>query len=180
MIKKIILFGLTGIHLSIVFVPVLANSSCACSPNPAGAVGQQGPTGGIGPQGAMGPQGFQGDVGDVGPCCPAGIKIYANLFSNRGQTLSPLGVSGDALVFNSVNAVASIGTSLASTIGEIIILSSGAYQIDYSVDVAPVPGAWSVALFLDGNFINGSGSAGNNDASDEVVSSSRGGVIINI
>ena len=146
-------------------------TDCVCPPGPQGPRGAQGIQGVQGTQGelgATGAPGIQGPTGAQGPCCGGGgptggtgpSRPVANVYSVVDQLIPSLGV----VVFEDSNVVTvgDFDISLAPTTGEVTILTSGVYRLNWTVEgqltppfPAPVP-AWSFTLFLDGVPIPGS------------------------
>jgi len=152
----------------------------AGSQGPQGAAGKKGDTGAIGPQGpngsvgAQGVQGIQGVPGkDCNPeCCD---KCYLSVYSIKDQTLSKNGSGTDIAKFEAV----SVGTNTcldwtkAATTGEVKILKSGVYKLEWLADGmlappfnSPVP-SWGLALYKNGVVIPGTAIAGFSQSPDD-------------
>jgi hypothetical protein len=180
-IKNILLAGLAS--TSLFTAQLAAQCSCDCPPAVQGPIGSQGPVGPVGPDGNPGAQGVQGPLGPQGPCCPGGVSSGVNLFSTLNQTIAAFGNPGDTVLFEGTNyQTAGFVTSLASTTGDIFLLNSGLYLIQYTVQGFVPPSdrpAWSAGLYLDGVYVPGSSFATHTDE-DEIFGNNGGSVIIQI
>ncbi len=123
---------------------------------PQGLQGRTGPQGVSGIQGLAGPQGIQGEMG------PQGVTggAVASLYSVLDQSLA----SGGVVVFEGANTVSSSSydVSAASSLGQIVFLKSGVYNISWGVEgkltppFSNPPPAWALSLYLDGVPVPGS------------------------
>ena len=140
-------------------------TDCTCPPGPLGPLGPQGNPGlqgPLGPQGLQGlpgtigpqgPQGIQGATGAQGPCCPI-TGSYTSVYSLFDQDIPP---GGSPFLENVSATTASFDLTLAPTTGQITVLKSGVYLVNWGVDglltppyPAPVP-AWSFGVFVNGS-----------------------------
>jgi len=163
----------------------------------AGAAGTQGPIGPIGPQGIQGIAGIQGAIGATGiglqgptgpqgPCCqgPTTAVSAANLYSLVDQQIPSLGV----VLFENSNVVTTgdYDISMASTTGDITILTTAIYRVNWSVEgqltppfPAPVP-AWSFSVYRNGVPIPGSTFSSSTLFPAESTSTAAGTVIVTL
>jgi hypothetical protein len=114
----------------------------------------------------MGPQ------GETGPCCPF-TGLFAGLYSALDQFAIPSGASPllEGVTVSSVG----IDTTMAGVTGEVTVNVAGVYSVTWNVAgeltppyPAPVPSV-SLALFLDGVIVPGSGNAAFLSSPDDVV-----------
>lgn len=145
---------------------------------PAGADGKDGKDGGLGPQGSQGnsgPQGNPGLQGLPGKNCDC-HRVYLAMFSEIDQHLGANGSGTDFAKMTSLGALSSpldFDISMAATTGVIQFLKTGVYTLAWSTDGMleppfpfPVP-SWGLGLYINGVFVNGSGTAGFSQSPDD-------------
>jgi hypothetical protein len=139
---------------------------CCCIQGPQGVPGLQGSQGiqGVpgsqgltGSQGVQGVQGLQGPAGTGGGGGRGGCERFANVFCTFADNITPYNTAGDAVVFDSANAVSSaadFNIALAATTGDVQVLKHGIYHISWELQgliAPPVPSpvpSWSFGLWM--------------------------------
>jgi hypothetical protein len=138
--------------------------------------------------GLQGPRGLQGAPGkdcEKKDCCD---RCYLSVYSTSDQNLTANGDVNDFAIFEHASA----GTpdcfdwSLAATTGQIKVLKSGAYVLQWVADgqlappfPAPVP-VWALGLYVNGVFLPGTGIAGFSQSPDDEANCLTQILIVNL
>lgn len=148
----------------------------------AGPQGDQGPQGIPGPQGPLGAQGIQGPQGPDGPCAPV-ISAFTNVYSLADQTIAP--GQSVMLELSSANS-GDFDITLAGTTGQVTVLASGYYLLNWGIDGLltppypnPVP-AWSFGIYINGVFLPGSAQGSFTITPDAIVKHASSYFIIHL
>lgn len=168
-------------------------TDCICPPGPQGPAGMQGlpgpqgPAGGEGPagigiNGLQGPTGLQGPVGPQGPCC-AQAGTFASVYSLTDQMITP---GANAILDLVGTTTASFDLSMAPITGEITVLKSGVYLVNWGVDgllappyPSPVP-AWSFGIYQNGVLVPSTTSGSFSITPDDLCTHDSGVSLITI
>lgn len=195
--KNIFLLCLLMMLVSTSYITAQCCTDCVCPPGaeglvgpsglpgldgPTGPQGETGPQGLTGPAGPQGPQGIQGPQGPTGPCAPLESN-YLSLYTLTTQTITP----GQNVLLDLLSTSSpEFDISLAATTGEIIVLESGFYLLNWGIDgllkppyPTPVP-SWSFGIYRNGVFEPGSAQGSFTITPDAIVKHASSTFIIHL
>jgi hypothetical protein len=122
---------------------------------PTGDTGPTGPTGDIGPTGPTGDTGPTGPTGDIGPTGPAGdtgptgptgpgVTTYGYVYTQGAVTV----LAGGDISFSNSGTLSGVSHTPGTT--AVVVMVSGVYQINYSVNVATTGVNAAIAIAVNG------------------------------
>jgi hypothetical protein len=113
---------------------------------PAGDTGPTGPTGDIGPTGPTGDTGPTGPAGDTGPTGPTGpgVTTYGYVYTQGAVTV----LAGGDISFSNSGTLSGVSHTPGTT--AVVVMVSGMYQINYSVNIATTGVNAAIAIAVNG------------------------------
>ncbi|XOQ44824.1 MAG: hypothetical protein ACFWTN_10330 [Clostridium sp.] len=122
---------------------------------PAGDTGPTGPTGDTGPTGPAGDTGPTGPTGDIGPTGPTGdtgptgptgpgVTTYGYVYTQGAVTV----LAGGDISFSNSGTLSGVSHTPGTT--AVVVMVSGMYQINYSVNIATTGVNAAIAIAVNG------------------------------
>ncbi|MFU0832875.1 MAG: Collagen triple helix repeat protein [Oscillospiraceae bacterium] len=110
---------------------------------PTGDTGPTGPTGDMGPTGPTGDTGPTGPTGDTGPTGP-GVTTYGYVYTQGAVTV----LAGGDITFSNSGTLSGVSHTPGTT--AVVVMVSGMYQINYSVNIATTGVNAAIAIAVNG------------------------------